>query len=240
MSSGSLSSAGLCWRVLASAGVPLLLAAQSAACAGQQKPCSPDAECGAGGACVIGRCREATKDVVSSESRRVVLLARKIAVISSRDVPLDGSISRPPVDASITAFGANASGDVVVLLDFDGDVGNGVDVEGAFLVIDPEPGSPGPTASVQIDVAAVLSAWEPASVSWGRTPRLGLPLGAARVPTARRASIRIDVTEAVAKSRSVGHGFALLASGSDPVGARLVTMARSTSGPKLELYLKGP
>lgn len=193
-------------------------------------PCTPETVCGATGACVIGRCREITAEVVTVESRRVVLLARKAAVVSSSDVP---------DDARATAFGAAASGEVVVLLDFDGDVGNDVEVEGAFVVMEPEVGSPGPTEAVTIDVRPVLGPWD-IGVSWGRTPSLGLPLGAARVPPARRGAVRFDVTGLVAKKRSVGHGLALVARGDDPVGARMITMARSTSGPKLELYLKGP
>ncbi|NUP05328.1 MAG: hypothetical protein HOW73_04620 [Polyangiaceae bacterium] len=210
------------------------LALLTASCAQSSAPCSPveaGADCPESDACIVGRCRPPSENVVSVGSRRVVLLARDVVVLSSREVPKD---------ARVTAFGSNASGDIVVLLGFDADVTNDIVVDGAFLVVDPEPSAPGPTAPIDIDVAPILTNWSKENVSWARTPSLGLSIGAARVPPARRTPLRIDVTALVAEQRGVGHGLALMAGGADPVGARLVTLARSSNGPKLELYLSRP
>lgn len=202
-----------------------------ASCGSDRDVCSPDDPCAEGDSCVIGRCRPASASVVSTETRRVVLLAKDVAVVSSKELP---------ADARVTALGAGATGDVIVLMAFDADVTAAVKIEGAFLVVEPEAAAPGPSSQVVIDVVPVLSPWRADDVSWGRTPSVGQALGEARVTPAKRAALRVDVTELVSNRRGVGHGLALVASGADPIGARLVTMARSTDGPKLELYLSGP
>lgn len=180
---------------------------------------------------MVGRCRPVGANVASVDGTRVVLLATRVAVLSSGDLP---------IDARVTPLGASRAGDTVVLLSFDADVGQKVEIEGAFLVVEPEPGSPGPTQPITVGVAPILSSWSPGGVSWARSPSLGPSVGEALVPPARRAPLRVDVTAHVAKRRGVGHGLALSADGSDPVGARLITLARSSNGPKLELYLKAP
>jgi hypothetical protein len=207
------------------------LATLGASCTPAQPACSPDDPCGGNQACVVGRCRDPGANVASVDSTRVVLHATSVAVLSSGDVP---------VDARVTPLGARRAGDVVVLLQFDADVGQKVEIEGAFLIVEPELASPGPAQPVEIDVVPILSSWSPASVSWARSPSLGVAVGEAKIPAARRAPLRVDVTAHVAKRRGVGYGLALAADGSDPIGARLVTIARSSNGPKLELYLKAP
>lgn len=200
------------------------------ACVSQGRPCSNrEADCDSELACVVNRCRPKAEAVVPAESRRVVIPARRVAVLASRELP---------VDAEVTAFGAAASGDVIVLLDFDAGVTSAVEVTGAFLVVDPEVGSPGPAAPVSVALSPVLGTWNDGFISYGRAPRLGSPLTKSDIPPARRAALRLDVTEFVAKNKLGGQRFALTASGDDPIGARLVTLAESSVGPRLELYLK--
>jgi hypothetical protein len=178
---------------------------------------------------VVNRCRPKAEAVVPTESRRVVIPARRVAVLASHELP---------IDAEVTAFGAAAVGDVIVLLDFDAGVTSAIEVTGAFLVVDPELVSPGPAAPVSVALSPVLGAWDDSFISYGRAPRLGPPLSRSEIPPARRAALRLDVTEFVAKNKLGGQRFALTASGDDPVGARLVTLAQSSVGPRLELYLK--
>lgn len=215
--------------------VATLAGVTSLGCANDRAACSPvgdaDGSC-AEGACVVGRCRAPSASVVAVESRRVVVLARDVAVLSSA--------AEVEKDARVVPFGAAASGAAIVLMSFDADVTNAVTVDGAFLVVEPEAASPGPTSAVRLEVAPILAPWKSPTVSWGRTPTLGLAVAEVRVPPSRRSPLRVDVTEIIAKQRGIGHGLALVASGSDPVGARLVTAARSSNGPRLELYLKGP
>jgi hypothetical protein len=178
---------------------------------------------------VVNRCRPKAEAVVPTESRRVVVPARRVAVLASHELA---------VDAEVTAFGAAAVGDLIVLLDFDAAVTSAVEVTGAFLVVDPELASPGPAATVSVTLSPVLGAWDDGFISYGRAPRLGPPLSKSEIPPARRAPLRLDVTEFVSKNKLGGQRFALTASGDDPVGARLVTLAQSSVGPRLELYLK--
>lgn len=202
----------------------------TSACASQGQPCSNrEADCDSELACVVNRCRPKAEAVVPTESRRVVVPARRVAVLASHELA---------VDAEVTAFGAAAVGDVIVLLDFDAGVTSAVEVTGAFLVVDPELASPGPTAPISVALSPILGPWDDGFISYGRAPALGPPLTESKVPPARRAALRLDVTEFVAKNKLGGQRLALTASGDDPVGARLVTLAHSSVGPRLELYLK--
>jgi hypothetical protein len=158
------------------------------------------------------------------------LLAEEVAILSASE--------RIDKDAVVAPLGARAAGALTVLVRFDAKMTDAVEVVGAFIVMDPEPASPGPAASVEVEVFEVLGPWQLESVSWGRQPRTGLALATAEVPAARRAPLRIDVTEVVSRTRGLPHGVALTASGDDPVGARFVTGAGSSSGPRLELYLR--
>lgn len=199
-------------------------------CGGRGSACSPDENtCGEGLGCVVGVCRKLDERVVSLSTMRVVMPARRVAVLSSSDLE---------ETAPVTAFGASTSGDVIVLMAFDGDIGSKASIAGAFVVLDPEPASPGPTETIDVDVAPVLGSWEKGSLSWGRVPPLGAKLGSARVMPARRAPVRIEVTSHVKRMRGVGYGLAIRASGDDPVGARLITASGSSGGPRLELYLE--
>ncbi len=193
-------------------------------------PCSAASPCGDGDKCVLGACRPAREPIAPEKSRRLVLLASDVAVLSSSD--------RLATDARVTPFGARAAGEVIVLLGFEGEIGRAVDVASAFVVLDPEPASPGPTAPIVIEAAEVLGPWAESEPSWGRAPRVGPSIGAASIPAARRAPLRVDVTRSVARARGTGFGIALRASGDDPIGARLLTGAGGSSGPRLELYLE--
>lgn len=187
----------------------------------------PTNECPGELGCVVGQCR-GKEGVVAVETRRVVLHAREVRVLSSRDLGRE----------DVAALGAEAGGDVTVLMKFDAGVSRGVAIEGAFLVLDPELESPGPARPVHVSVVPILADWSAETTSWGRLPPLGGALGEVAVPPARRAPLRFDVTALVAMRRDAGPGLALTASGDDPFGARFITRARSSSGPKLELYLR--
>ncbi len=207
-----------------------LCAVALASCGGSGSTCTPDKEtCGAGLGCVVGVCRKVDEPLVKLTTTRVVLPARRVAVLSSGD---------QAETSTVTALGASASGDVIVLMAFESDVGARVSVKGAFLVLDPEPASPGPTEAIDVEVTPVLSKWEEGPLSWGRVPTLGSRLGSARIMPARRAPLRIEVTHHVERLRGVGYGLALRASGDDPIGARFVTASGTTTGPRLELYLE--
>lgn len=201
----------------------------AAGCAPTSAPCAFAYGCEGSESCIVGRCRPTSAEVVPAGSRRIVLLARDVAVLSTSDLPKD---------APVVPFGSRSSGDTTLLLSFDSAYGDKVELEGAFLVIDPETTSPGPTSPVHVDVVRVLGPWDLAHVSVGRTPPLSLAFASAEIPPARRLPLRIEVTEAVALSRGKSFGLGIVASGDDPVGARFMSARGDTGGPRLELYVK--
>ncbi|MFO0553570.1 MAG: hypothetical protein U0271_34630 [Polyangiaceae bacterium] len=212
------------------AGAATLFAAATAGCGGSGAACTTDHDtCGAGYGCVVGACRPVEEALVAVEASRLVLPARRVAVLSSADLP---------ENAFVTPFGASSAGDVIVLMSFEADVGPRVSVEGAYLVLDAEPVSPGPTEPIDLSVAPILGEWERGPLSWARAPRLGVALGSSRVMPARRVPLRVDVTSHVARLHGVGFGLAVVARGDDPVGARLITAPATSNGPRLELYLR--
>ncbi len=196
-------------------------------CASAPAPC--DGGCASGERCVVGRCRPDGKPVVPEEARRVVLLARDVAVLSTGELP---------TDAGIVPFGASVAGSTTVLLSFDSAYSDTAELTGAFLVLDPDPASPGPARPVDVDLVQVLGSWSSEVASVGRTPTLSTTVLSVTVPPARRAPLRLDVTELVGRTRGGGHGLALVARGDDPIGARFVAAAGDSTGPRLELYLK--
>lgn len=185
--------------------------------------------CATGSHCVVGRCRADGAPVVEEGTRRLVLAAKSVAVLSTRDTQLD---------APSVSLGARSSGDVTVLMRFDSAYSAKAALAGAFLVLNPDRDAPGPTRPIDVEVVEILSDWSTANISVGRTPSLSLALARVSIPPAHRTALRVDVTEAVARSRGDGYGFALVASGDDPVGAAFIAAANDSSGPRLELYLK--
>ena len=219
-----VSSARMQRGALATFAVAIALAS---GCAGAPAPC--DGGCASGERCVVGRCRPDGRPVVPEEARRVVLLARDVVVLSSGDLP---------TDVGVVPLGAGVAGSTTVLLSFDAAYSPTAELTGAFLVLDPDPASPGPARPVALDVAQVLGAWSSTNASVGRTPSLSPSFASLTLPPTRRAPLRVDVTEIVSRTRGGGHGLALLSRGDDPIGARFIVAAGDSTGPRLELYLK--
>ncbi len=242
--------------------LPAALWLAAAGCAsGRGAPPCVTGSCGAGSACVAGRCRAEGTLPASIDAARVVLLPKAIAVVSARGG--GGGDALPEV----VTIGRAADGRVVVLLQFDARFRDGAVVESAFLLIDPVDGAPPAGSAASIDVSRVLDPWDPATVSWGRQPRLavaeiagvsaakpapprrlgpaatvGQPAGGAAAASlaAARAPLRVDVTELVrALPRGRGdHGFALTATGDDAFGTTLTTGLGRGRPPRLEVFLK--
>lgn len=217
----------------------LLLAAGLLACGcGGSGPvdgavCSGTGVCGSG-YCVVGRCRPA--DVLPSpiDARRVLLAPEDIAVLTSRGG--DGETLPDSV-----ALGQAAAGDLVLLLRFAATWRDDADVASAFLVLDPVEGAPPAAGTMTLEVARILDPWRSDAATWGRQPRLSIPEVAAVVRRRPAATLRVDVTRLVrdwAKRRRDDHGIAVLAPGSDPVGATYSLGAAFGEGPRLEVYVR--
>jgi len=190
--------------------------------------CEGAPDCDVGQGCLVGRCRPATSAVVAPESRRVVLTATDVAVLSSR--------SSEPVQLDAVALGRAALGDVVLLIRFDAALGPGVSVDSAFVTLDPVERAPAPASPIDVSIAAIDVPWDSSSVSWMRQPTTGVAETVARNLPRGRTPLRIDVT-GLLRGTGLSNGVAIYAKGSDPIGALYSTGLGNGVAPRLELYL---
>ncbi len=218
-------------RLCAGLGGAAFCLATLVGCAPRDAPglCRGQGECDKNRACIVGRCRPRAEPVVPLASRRIVLEPTKVAVLSSRE--------NERVDPSTIGFGRASAGDVVMLLAFDDALGSDVELDSAFLVLEPAEGAPSPFSPVPIEIASIRDEWSRESVSWGRQPSLGLPETVADATPRSHNSLRIDVTHFFGSAQT-GHGIAILAKGKDPIGAFYATGLGTGTAPRLELYLK--
>ena len=197
--------------------------------------CSPGT-CGAGLACVVGRCRTSDASPSPTDTQRLLLPPRDVAILTSRGT--SGAGSDLP---AVLAFGRAGEGSLVVLLHFTATWRDDADVVGAFLLLDPLEGVVPPSNPIPIEVARILDPWSPSTVSWGRQPRLALPALAAVIRPPAPRPLRINVTEMVRswkQRRADDHGIALLADGRDPFGSPYSTGVTGGVGPQLEVYVR--
>jgi hypothetical protein len=200
-----------------------------ASCAGAAAPCGREATCDPGTSCVVGRCLQPSSDPVAMESRRIVLSATAVRVLSSRG-------EQPRSD--VATLGAKRDGETRLYLAFDAGLAPDANVERAFLVLSADADSPGPSMEVELSAAPILSAWRGESVSWGSSPAVGLALATEPVVGAPRGPLRFDVTSAFRGGDRGRFGLAIVGIGRDPVGLAIDTRVGTTAGPRLELYLR--
>ena len=197
-------------------------------CAGQAV-CDKDRPCSDGLGCVVGRCIQPSAEVVALESKRIVLSPTALTVVDRSG----GS----DVEA-VVALGTSRRGETRVLLQFEAGFGPEVEVQRAFLVLHGEQSALGPSSEVVLEAAPILSAWSPASTSWGRQPSLGLPTASLRLSRANKAPLRFDVTESLRSVRNRQYGLAIVGTGSDPIGVRVDLGAGAPRGPRLEVFIE--
>jgi hypothetical protein len=196
--------------------------------------CTGTGVCGAGGYCVVGRCRPADTTPAPADARRVLLPPQEIAVLTSQGE------SRAAAKEAV-ALGRAQAGCMVVLLRFAATWRDDAEVASAFLVMEPVEGAPPAGGEVTLEVARILTPWRSETATWGRQPQLSIPEAAAVVRRLRAAPLRIDVTGLVrdwARRRPDDHGIAILAPGEDPVGAAYSMGVSEGAGPRLEVYLR--
>jgi hypothetical protein len=220
---------------------PRLLAIAAAlalpACAaplGDAHPC-PEAACGDGRSCVAGRCRPPESPASAADALRVVLAPADVAVVG-----LHGGGGGPDLPETV-ALGRAASGTVVMLFRFEASFREDAEVESAFLVLDPLDGTPPAVSPIAFEMARVVEPWQPETVSWGRQPRLAVPIEAGSVRARPSLPLRVDVTPLVrawSRRDPDDHGLALLAKGDDDYGAVVSLGVTQGRGPRLEVYVK--
>lgn len=213
----------------------LLAAAACSGPAAEAPLCSNAGSC-ASGICVAGRCRADGTAPVPSDSFRILLPPRDLAVLRSGG-PSGGGPSLPEA----IALGREGGGDLVLLLRFSATWADDASITSAFVVLDPAPGAPPPRRAAAVEIARILDPWDPVTASWGRQPRLSLPEKAGLLRGQPPAPARIDVTRLVrewSKRRPDDHGIALLIDGADTIGTAYSTGITDGTGPLLEVYVR--
>lgn len=202
-----------------------------AASAGLGRVC--EGGCEAGKACFTGRCRATDEAPAPTDTRRVVLAPSDLAVIAA------GSLAAA-LPETIT-LGRAEGGTVALLLRFAAPWRDDADVLSAFVVLDPLGSAPPASQPATFEAARILEPWRGDVVSWGRQPRLDLPLLSAVIRAIPGTPVRVDVTGLVrdwAKRRADDHGLALLVHGEDPIGSAFTMGVTGGAGPRLEAYVR--
>ncbi|WP_237244779.1 MULTISPECIES: hypothetical protein [Sorangium] len=185
--------------------------------------------------CVAGRCRPPSHLPSPIDARRVLLPPADLAVLAE-----DGAAAAPGVPDAV-ALGHAGAGDVVLLLRFTPTFGVDADIASAFVLLEPAPLAPPAERALTLEVARILEPWRSETATWGRQPRLSIPEVAAIVRRRPATPLRIDVTSLVrdwARRRKDDHGIAILAPGSDAVGAATSMGISQGAGPLLEVYVR--
>ncbi|WP_437937440.1 hypothetical protein [Sorangium sp. So ce341] len=186
--------------------------------------------------CVAGRCRPPSDLPSPIDARRVLLPPADLAVIAE-----DGGAAAAPGVPDAVALGHAGAGDVVLLLRFTPTFGVDADIASAFVLLEPAPLAPPAERALTLEVARILEPWRSETATWGRQPRLSIPEAAAIVRRRPATPLRIDVTSLVrdwARRRKDDHGIAILAPGSDAVGAATSMGISQGAGPLLEVYVR--
>jgi hypothetical protein len=190
--------------------------------------------CEAGKACVVGRCRAAEESPAPADTRRVFVVPVDVAVIAERGSQGAGL-------PETIALGRAADGTVELLLRFTPTWRDDADVVSAFVVLDPVEGALPSRSPASVETARILEPWQPATVTWGRQPRLDLPRPAGIVSARPSTSARIDVTPLVrdwSKRLPDDYGIALLVQGSDALGGAFTMGTTAGNSPCLEAYVR--
>ncbi len=221
---------------------PGLLAAAVAvaltACAaplGEAHPC-PESACGEGRSCVAGRCRRDDAPASPADTLRMVLAPTDVAVVAAHGGGGGGAALPDAV-----ALGRAGSGAVVMLFRFAATWRDDAEVASAFLVLDTLDGAPPAAGPIAFEMARIVEPWQADVVSWGRQPRLSVPIEAGAVRARAAVPVRVDVTPIVrdwSRRAPDDHGLALLARGDDAYGAVVSMGVSQGRGPRLEVYVK--
>jgi len=234
-----------CAVVAALAGGGLVLVAS---CAARAVVCDAPASCGAGSACVAGRCETDGGASSLAKSRRIVLDPVEVAFVErGREAP--GTLP-----ASV-ALGRDGGGPAAVLLRFV--LPRDVEVVQASLLVDRAEGSGAEGEGVGLHAERVIGPWTAASATWLSGPELRdvrAPSVVLRRGAPRR--VRVDVGPLFLRphgAEPADQGIALVADRSSGEGASIALapgMAAPLPGdvdtgaaappraPRLELYVK--
>jgi len=211
-------------------------------CAAGPVPCASPSHCATGSECLAHRCVPLGSDPVAAGSLRLVLEAEQVAVVRGADhAPGTGL---PPT----VTFGGPPATNQELLLRFPRGWAS-LEIDSAFLLLEPAPGADPSAADVPVRVALAAAAWTPGSAAHAPGERGPHSSGLAR--TRPPGVLRVDVTAQLQALQTQGgrrgrseqgrsdYGLVVRAESSSERGATYQTGAGGAL-PRLDVYGRGP
>lgn len=199
-------------------------------CAAPPRPCLAPSACPAGSECLAHRCLPLGAEPVAPDSRRIVLDPVALAVVR------DGARRQSALPSTVT-FGGPGSQDEQLLVAFP-DRWGPVEIDTAFLLLEPALDAEPSASDIEIGVAIAAGDWR--SGTAGALPASHGPkangLGRTRPP----AALRIDVTSLVremARQPRSAHGFLVRAERRGPRGV-VYSTGIDGPAPRLDVYFR--
>jgi hypothetical protein len=175
--------------------------------------CSAHEPCGAGLACVLGRCRPSGTVPASFEAERVEVAPEALAAVGG------GSARRATPLGDVLVVGP-PGGLEVLLLRFALPERLDRTLERALLLLDPAPRCDARPGRIHLELAEIAEAWSASAVTERRRPRLGLSMRVGDLEAVPERPWRVDVTEIVRLwERRPPHGIAVLVDAAAGAGA---------------------
>jgi hypothetical protein len=212
----------------------------TAGCGGTKpRTCDVSAACGAGEACVLGRCSGAASPApIQADARRYVLEPETLAFVTTGD---DEGRVRPPY----VALGAEVGDSARILVKFPAPKWTSDKVVRAYLVLDRVQGAQAGPGDVEVRAERVVEPWSlrgEAGTTWASPPRSESMAGAKALAAPRgSAPIRIDVTPyavELARKGATSWGLRIEARGAG-YGVPIATGFGATGAPpRLEVYVQ--
>jgi hypothetical protein len=202
-------------------------------CAPGREPCIAPGGCSATDECLAHRCVSLGSDPVSMDTRRFVLTPAAIGVVSAE-------LPSHPLPSAVT-FGSAAEGPSALYLKFSLAWHSFKEIDNAFLLLEPMPGTAPDIADVPVVAARVASPWKPEELGFWTQPKLAPPRARGIARSSPKTTLRVDVTEIarfLKQHRTSDHGIALKASRSATHGASYATGVSGGRAPRLELYVR--
>src|SRR6185436_17877799 len=204
-------------------------------CAPGPKPCIRAPSCDDSEECLAHRCLPLGSDPVRMDTLRLVLTPAAIGVVSSER---PNALRELP---TAVAFGSSADGPSALYLKFLPAWQSFSEIDSAFLLLEPMPGTAPDVEEIPVVAARIASAWQPDELGFMTEPKLLPPKARGLARSSPKATLRVDVTEIarfLKQHRTSDYGIALKASRSGAHGASYATGASGGRAPRLELYVR--
>lgn len=199
-------------------------------CAAAPRPCLSPSACPDGNECLAHRCLPLGAEPVAPDSRRVVLDPVAMAVVRA------GAREQSALPPTVT-FGGPQSQDEQLLVAFPDSWGP-VEIDTAFLLLEPALDAEPSASDVEIGVTIAASEWR--SGTAGDMPSSHGPkahgLGRTRPPGPLRIDVTALVREMARQTRSA-HGFLVRAARPGPRGA-VYSTGIDGPAPRLDVYFR--